>query len=180
MGIGYVIPENMTKAEFRAEYAKWEQKLKDSNFEDLEYRALNGKVTSYFKRNGSTATFQMIYDPAIEEYFSLARAFNAYMNEKPYTTKRNTRWSVQFQGQALLYKTLWRLHIDGVPYRAVAKAFSGMESHWMKNIEPVPAELVSSYSVFWAHEHTHKILDLFWAWAAEQGYKDPRQSSKAE
>ena len=178
MGIGYIIPEGVDKAAFKAEYAKWEQKLKNSGFTDIEYRSpsQSGHFTPFFRENGSTATFMRLYDPAKEEYYALARSFNAYMNEY-YPGSNCNRWGVYFRGNVLMYKTLWYLHIEGVPYRAVAKAFSGKESKWLEGVKPVPAKLVQPRSVFWAHDKTSHILDLFWKWAKQNhSFDDPRDS----
>jgi hypothetical protein len=176
LGIGYApLPEGMSKAEFKRMYSEWERKLAESGFEDIEYRSPNhsGMFSSYFRKNGSTATFQALYDPATEEYYRLARSFNSYMFERPAGAK-GTRWSVKFRGESLLYKTLWHLHIEGVPYRAIAKAFSNQSSKWLKDVKAVPNSLKQSRSVFWAHTHMQKILHEFWAWASLKGLDDPR------
>lgn len=181
MGMGYTIPEGMSAADFKAEYAKWEQKLQNSGFKDIEYRSPShtGHFTPFFKENGSTATFQLIYDPFREEYYSLARSFNAHMSEYPYPNSRCNRWSVVFRGNVYVYRKLWELHCEGVPYRAVAKYFSGESSKWTKSFKPLKADRVKSRSVFWAHDHTHKVLNEFWKWAAKQGYNDPRLKTAA-
>jgi hypothetical protein len=180
MGMGYALealPPGMTRSDFKALYTEWESKLQNSGFNDIEYRSPShtGHTTPFFRENGSTATFMRAYDPAKEEYYRLARHFDTFMNEAV-GSKGQTRWSKAFKGQARLYKTIWYLHIEGVPYRAVAKAFSGKPSKWLRGLKSVPPSLVGSKSVFWAHDHTHKVLDLFWKWAKnyEHGFNDPR------
>jgi hypothetical protein len=177
--MGYIEPNEvgLTRSEFKKLYSEWEQKLQKSGFNDIEYRSPShtGHFTPFFRSNGSTATFMRLYDPAKEEYYRLARHFNAWMNEKPYAgSKANTRWGLKFKGNARVYKTLWYLHCEGLPYRAVAAMFSGQVTKWNKNVKPVSPDLIQERSVFWAHDHTHKILDLFWAWANGQGITDPR------
>lgn len=182
--MGYVIPDGFSKLEFKQEYAKWEQKLQNSGFIDIEYRSPShtGHFTPFFRQNGSTATFQTLYDPFKEEYFALAREFDSYMAERVWfkealTNKRvkRTRWSWAFEGDADMMKYLWYLHIEGIPYRAVAKAVSGKPSKWLRNVQSVPPRLKRDVSVFWAHDWTDKILNLFWKFAFDRGYtKDPR------
>lgn len=178
MGMGYIEPHElgMTRKEFQSICNEWEKKLKDSGFSDIEYRSPShtGHFTPFFRSNGSTATFMRLYDPAKEEYYRLARHFDAYMNEKPEGSKVS-RWCKAFPAQAKMYKTLWRLHIEGLPYRAVAAAFSNQQTKYMKDVKPVLASLIGPRSVFWAHDHTHKILNLFWVWVNEtQNIEDPR------
>lgn len=185
MGIGYApLPENVSITEFKNLYREWEQKLADSGFEDIEYRSgqHTGKFLPYFKRNGSTATFQRLYDPSTEEYYALTRSFESYMNKRAWFVEGDkqtcrTRWSYYFNKDRLMYKTLWHLHTEGVPYRAVAKAFGGVQTHWTKNCKPIPPSVARKRSVFWAHTHTHRILVLFWQWAQTQGYDKPNQNT---
>lgn len=179
MGIGYVIPDGVSKSDFRKLYAEWEAKLAASGFEDLEYRApaQTGKFSPYFKRNGSTATFQMIYDSAAEEYYSLARSFDAHMNVK--LSNGHTRWAKYFRGKSEMYRLLWSMHIEGVPYRAMAKEFAGIATEWRSDIKRVPKHLRTRKTEFWTHNHVHKILDLFWKWAKPKGLKDPRNLKAA-
>jgi hypothetical protein len=175
----------MPRKEFQKLYSYWEAELAKSGFNDIEYRSPShtGHFTPFFRENGSTATFQMLYDPAKQEYYELTRSFDSYMDEVvsfrcPLTLKKRRvqRWTVAFDGKADLYKHLWYLHIEGIPYRAVAKAFSGRQSKWLRNVEPVPPRLIrATASEFWAHDHTNRVLDLFWKWAFDVGYtKDPR------
>ncbi len=165
--MGYIEPHElgMPRKEFQRLYNLWESKLKQSGFDDIEYRSPShtGHFTPFFRRNGSTATFQALYDPAKEEYFTLCRYFDSEFE-----------WSKAFKANTELYKTLWRLHMDGVPYRAIAKAFSGQPNKYMATLEPVPAKLHRPCSVFWAFMHMQKILNHFWTWAATQGFSDPR------
>lgn len=183
-GIGYLEPSELgiSRAEFKKLYNQWEEKLKASGFDDIEYRSPThtGHFTPFFRVNGSTATFMRMYDSSTEEYYRLTRHFDSYMNEVV-DGGAHTRWSKAFYGHTLQYKTLWYLHIEGVPYRAVARAFSGKPDKWVKGLTPVHASLIQSRSVFWAHNHTAKIMDLFWQWAAtfETGFADPR-AVKAE
>ena len=166
-GIGYVLPAGIAHSDFKKLYAEWEQKLQKSGFTDIEYRnkSHTGTFTPFFRQNGSTATFMRAYDPSKESYYRLCRHF-----------QNDFDFKAAFGRQATLYKTLWYLHTEGVPYRAVAKAFSGKPTKWMKGLEPVPKHLKMDRSVFWAHDHTHKILDFFWKWAKdyEGGLDDPR------
>ena len=180
-GIGYIEPNELgySRAEFKKLYNLWEQKLQESGFTDIEYRSPThtGHFTPFFRQNGSTATFMRLYDPSTEEYYRLTRHFDSYMSER-ISSSRHTRWAKAFPGNAKLYRTLWYLHIEGVPYRAVAKAFSGQHTKWVKGLRPVPASLVQPRSVFWAHDHTSRVMDLFWVWAStfETGFDDPRAS----
>jgi hypothetical protein len=181
-GMGYVEPEEfgLTRSEFKKLYSEWEKKLQKSGFTDIEYRSPThtGHFTPFFRQNGSTATFMRLYDSSKEEYYRLATHFDAHMREIvkcPETGLRRSRWFHTFGDEAEVYKTLWYLHIEGVPYRAVAKAFSGQPTKWVRNLKPIPKALIQSRSVFWAHDHTHKVLDLFWVWAKdESGFDDPR------
>lgn len=177
-GMGYTLealPPGMSRAEFKKTYSEWERKLQNSGFDDIEYRSPShtGHFTPFFRQNGSTATFMRMYDPAKEEYFRLATHFDSYMNE---LVDDRTRWSYVFRGKGRLYRTLWYLHIEGVPYRAIAKEFSGHKTKWTKGLKPIRANLIESRSVFWAHDNMQRILDKFWAWAKtyEVGYEDPR------
>lgn len=178
MGMGYIEPHElgMPRKEFQKLYNHWEAVLADSGFNDIEYRSPShtGHFTPFFRENGSTATFQQLYDPFKEEYYALAREFDSYMSEIP-EGKRHCRWALAFWGESKMYKWLWYLHIEGVPYRSVAKAFKGVESKWLRNVDKIPKSLLrSTCSEFWAHDHTSRILDLFWTWAGARGFKDPR------
>lgn len=184
LGIGYTVPEGVSASDFKKEYAKWEQKLQNSGFNDIEYRSPShtGHFTPFFRENGSTATFQALYDPFKQEYFQLATEFGTYMDEvvswcDPVTLKkrRTTRWRLAFDDKHLQYKHLWRLHIEGVPYRAVAKAFSGRPTKWMRSLDPVPKRLIrKTCTEFWTHQHTSYVLNIFWKWMSDRGYSDPR------
>jgi hypothetical protein len=176
MGMGYVEPHEfgLSRKDFQKIYTEWETKLKASGFNDIEYRSAShtGHFTPFFRSNGSTATFQALYDPAKAEYYLLATHFDAWMHEK---LGNHTRWGRAFRGSSAVYKQLWYLHIEGVPYRAVAKIFSGIPTKYANGLKPIAKGLVQSRSVFWAHTHTDLVLDLFWMWARDQGYNlDPR------
>lgn len=179
MGMGYV-PHNelgLTKKEFQAICNEWEQKLQNSGFNDIEYRSPShtGHFTPFFRSNGSTATFMRMYDPAKEEYFRLARYFDSYMYEKPEGSKVS-RWCKAFPGKSKMYKLLWYYHIEGVPYRGTAAAFSGKPNKYLKGLKSVPRSMIADRSEFWTHDHTHKILNLFWIWAkVHGGFNDPRE-----
>jgi hypothetical protein len=181
MGMGYIESNElgMSRAEFKKLYSEWETKLKESGFNDIEYRSPShtGHFTPFFRSNGSTATFMRMYDPAKEEYYSLCRDFDSYMYEVP-EGSRVSRWTLAFPGKSKTYKLLWYYHIEGVPYRGVAAAFSNTPNKYLRNLKKVPKHLIRARSEFWTHDHTHKILDLFWAWAkVHKGFEDPRSTA---
>ncbi len=184
LGIGYTLPAGVNRQQFRKTYAEWEAKLLSSGFTDIEYRSPthSGHFTPFFRSNGSTATFMRAYDSAKEDYYRLARHFDAYMAEtiqvsEPLSGKRirRTRWSWVFDEAADTYKTVWRMHSDGIPYRGIAAAFSGKPNKWLKGVKLPAPRLISSRSVFWAHDNTHRVLNLFWKWAqSNEQLVDPR------
>ncbi len=185
-GSGYALdalPTGLSYSEFKKLYTHWENQLAESGFQDIEYRSPShtGHFTPFFRQNGSSATFMRAYDPAKEEYYALTRSFSAYMNEYPYPNSNCNRWAAAFRGQSAVYKLLWYYHLEGVPYRGVAKAFSGLDFKWSSKVDKVPLRLQKPRSVFWAHQHTHKVLDLFWKWVkANYGFDDPRRADEPD
>jgi hypothetical protein len=181
MGMGYIEPYElgMPRKEFQKLYSEWETRLKESGFNDIEYRseAHTGFFTPFFRENGSTATFQTLYDPQKQEYFRLATHFNAFMCERV-DKAGHTRWSKAFYGAADTYRWLWYYHTEGVPYRSVVKAFSGIANKYTDKLSKLPPHLYTHKSVFWAHDKTQRVLDLFWLWAKAEGFEDPRPSQK--
>lgn len=164
-GIGYVVPHDMKVTEFRKLYAKWEGKLADSGFADIEIRTLNhtGKFIPFFNDKSSSTTMLNVYDEYRAIYYQLATEFLHKFD-----------FQKAFGKEAFTYKTLWRMHSEGIPYRSVAKAFSGKLDKRSNKYRAVDIRIQRKCSYFWAFTHTHLVLNYFWSWASKQGYVDPR------
>lgn len=165
-GIGYTVPAGTSVTEFRKTYRTWEKKLKESGFEDIEYRSdkQTGYFVPFFKKGCASSSFKNdIYDEHRDVYYQCAREFLHKFD-----------FSAQFGEEALTYRTLWRLHSEGVPYRSVAKAFKGENDKRMREVRAVDKRCHKVVSYFWAFVHTHIVLDYFWQWMVKKGYSDPR------
>lgn len=93
--------------EFEKLKKKWDKKLADSGFRDIEHWNKHGEASSYFKGPGGRASTQIceIYDKERENYFRLASIF---LNDVDWTTIRLKRctpqmacriWDLWCQGQ---------------------------------------------------------------------------------
>lgn len=175
-GIGYVRPENLTPAQFKKIMKKWEAKLYASGFQDIEDRNPNqtGTFTPFFRQNGSSYTFEHLYDSSVEEYYSLAREFSEAFVEKENSLNRAEReqhpeydFSRLFRVRPALYRYLFYLHLHGVAYRQARLFLRGERpkySHHFHDVKLPHPRVQQSRSVFWLHSHTQKALAPFYQW----------------
>jgi hypothetical protein len=123
LGIGYVKPESMTTKEFQELYEKWNKKLKNSGFFDLERFSPDnsGFFAPQFNStpdsrspNSSAATAMRRYAPDKEEYYTLFRHFANNADFKLLHSKRHTQ-----------LQTIALMHSEGYSASEVAETVNG-------------------------------------------------------
>ncbi len=141
-------------------YKEWNKKLKQSGFDDIEYKSDSGLVSGYFKDGGNALTLQQNYDEDVEFYYSKCREFLSTAD-----------WSELFAENALFYRYLWALYSEGVNYRAIAKIFNGQKPKKFKQYK-VHYSLKRNHSHYYYFAHCHKIKDIFWQWMGDEAQLD--------
>lgn len=175
-GMGYFRPANLPLSQFKKTMKVWEAKLLSSGFQDIEYRNPNqtGTFDSYFRLNGSSHTFESIYNPSVEEYYRLAREFYNYYVDKDANIHRETRaispqydFAKLFKRRPALYRYLFILHMHSVPYRQAQLFLRGEKpkrNHNWSEVKAPHSRVKQVRSVFWLHSHTAKALAPFFLW----------------
>lgn len=168
-GMGYFIPDSMSNAEWHRIKQKWDQKLNDSGFSDIEMysHALDGHFLPTFNQN-SIEKNQKVQRGAIGDgiagyfdycstYFELAN-WRRTFNKKRYSYK----WA--------LMREIFRLHKDGVSYSDMRAALQGRQTSYMKrfNIKATQnyGDLRQKRSKYWCFDKTRSILECMWLWHA--------------
>lgn len=108
--------------EFKALQAKWDKKLKDRGFDDIEQRDGNLKVWSsfFFKKRHNPILFE-----AKEEYY---RAAGKFLYDHKWTSKKD--------------RTIWELHCQGKSARVIVKE---MKSRHFRINKPMVHQIINKY-----------------------------------
>ena len=166
-GMGYYIPDSMTNAQWVKIKQKWDQKLNDSGFSDIEMFSSDytGHFLPLFSQN-SIEKNQKLQKGAIGDgiagYFDYCSTFYEHVDWRAKFNygRYNRAWA--------LMRELFRLHKDGVSFGDVAKALRGERSSYMKrfNIEPVYVRYRQKRSKYWCFTQLSAVLEQMWLWHA--------------
>lgn len=191
-GIGYFRPVSISPSAFKKTYEIWESKLRASGFHDIETRNANqtGRVSTFFAQNGSSASFESVYDPSREHYYELARQFYQLFIDKSNAMARDVREKYPqfvfqniFKRKTSLYAYLFYLHMNGVTYRMAKLFLNGkrpkVNIHW-KDVELPSYSIRQERSTYWHHTHGQKALLVFYAWLKEAHNIDARNTHERE
>lgn len=129
-------------------YKIWEKKLRDSGFVDIEDRGARNtvKLCGRFKaQNDETRAFYQCAQDFYHE-FDFKATFGNY---------------------ATIYRALWHLFCNGIPFRTMSKWFAG---HPVKGIDDCPKVLQTKVSYFWCFSHTHGVIDHFYLYMINKGF----------
>lgn len=168
-GIGYYIPDSMPNSKWHKIKQKWDQKLNDSGFTDLEMysHALDGHFLPMFTENSIEKNQKVqagAIGPAIEGYFSYCSTYYEHCNWRgTFNLKRyGHRWA--------LMREVFRLHKDGVSYSDMRQALQGRQTRYMKrfNIAATSwqSRLRQRRSKYWCFDKVRLILEQMWLWHA--------------
>lgn len=166
-GMGYYIPDSMPVSKWREIKQKWDQKLRDSGFHDLEMfsHALDGHFLPTFNQNSIEKNHKIqqgAIGDGIQGYFDYCSTFYELADFKLlFNNKRfGRRWA--------LMREIFRLHKDGVSYGDMRAALQGRQTSYMKRFS-IPAShsnFRQKRSKYWCFDKTRSILEIMWFWHA--------------
>lgn len=159
LGMGYTRPKSMPVSEFNKTIKEWRDKLAKSGFHDIELHdsGYKGKVLPYFASGKNAFSTPMTYDFAAEQYYALARSFTHAF-----------QWQF-FEDKAALYRYLWSMYSEGVPYRQMLKALAGdkVKRVHAPNCPKPHRTYKQKRGIWWMHKQIHIILTQFRQWRIE-------------
>ncbi len=158
-GIGYYVPPNVTTAEWKRTYKRWQKKLRDSGFDEIEQLShdCTGHFSPFFTKtisnqslSGSTTTVARIYKPETEEYY---RRLALFFHHGPFHTL--------FGANRWLYFHIVKLRKDGATLKDVAGKFNSKGC-------PKPIRgLKARFTIFFVWYHLQVIEPAINKWFRE-------------
>lgn len=166
-GMGYYIPDSMSNADWHKIKQKWDQKLHDSGFSEIEMfsHALDGHFLPTFSQNSIEKNQKLqkgAIGDGIQGYFEYCSTFYELADFK--VIFNNKRW----QRKWALAREIFRLHKDGVSYSDMRAALQGRQTGYMKrfDIKASHIKFRQPRSKYWCFDKTRSILEQMWLWHA--------------
>lgn len=168
-GIGYFIPESMPNQKWVDLKQKWDHKLKQSGFDDIEMHsyALDGHFFPTFSQNSinlNHRTEAAAIGAGIEGYFNYCSTYYEHAEWRlTFNFKRfGKRWR--------LYQEIFRLHKDGVSFKDMREVLQGRSTRYTKRFDiavtPARVRTKTKRSKYWLFMQTNLILEQMWLWHA--------------
>lgn len=150
----YIVPKGMSKKQYIELQKKWNQKLKNSGFFDIEDFDVQNGTTSPFlyaapdsnEISGSHFTISARIKPAQAEYYRLASMFNECADFVALFGESG--------GLCRTYKYIWNLHAQGKSYRHILHKYNVMRRRNVRKTK----------SIFWLHTHMMIITEAMYTW----------------
>ena len=184
-GIGFFIPDSMPNQKWVDLKQKWNQKLLQSGFDDIEMQsyALDGHFFPTFNQNSiqiNQKAQRGAIAAGIEGYFDYCSTYYEHCQWKQTFNFKlyGKRWR--------LCQEIFRLHKDGVSFKDMGFALIGKRTKYMLRfgIQATTPRLrtKTKRSKFWLFMQCNIILERMWIWHAtnELGSLTPYDLTKME
>ena len=166
-GIGYYIPDNVSNADWHRIKQKWDHKLQQSGFNDIEMfsHARDGHFLPTFTQNSIEKNQKLqrgAIGDGIEGYFSYCSTYYELADwQATFNCKR-------YQRKWALMREIFRLHKDGVSYSDMRAALQGRQTSYMKRFSILAShtKFRQKRSKYWCFDKTRSILEQMWLWHA--------------